>query len=179
MLFFSFWLPWQPELWLEFNLLNNFGRVSPKEHPCQVSSWLAQWFRRRRCLKKLWTTHDGRRTTDAGHWAITKAHHEHFVLRWAKKDWLNGVFAASNSISVITRWQLTLFMCLRVSTVKGEGDLKCFAQGHSHDSNSGLRVKHFSTASPQQTDGYTYISRTTDIDQDQTVRKNQLVFLIS
>ena len=78
MLFFSFWLPWQPELWLEFNLLNNFGRASPKEHPCQVPSRLAQWFRRRRCLKKLWTTH-------AGHWAITKAHHEHFVLRWAKK----------------------------------------------------------------------------------------------
>ena len=22
---------------------------------------------------------------EAGHWAITKAHHEHFVLRWAKK----------------------------------------------------------------------------------------------
>ena len=27
---------------------------------------------------------DARRTTHAGHWAITKAHHEHFVLRWAK-----------------------------------------------------------------------------------------------
>ena len=62
LLFFSFWLPWQPELWLEFNLLNNFARASPKEHPCQVSSRLAQWFRRRRCLKKLWTTHDGHRT---------------------------------------------------------------------------------------------------------------------
>ena len=60
--FFSFWLPWQPELRLEFNLLNNFGRTSPKEHPCQVSSRLAQWFRRRRCLKKLWTTDDMRRT---------------------------------------------------------------------------------------------------------------------
>ena len=78
LLFFSFWLPWQPQLWLEFNLLNNVGRASPKEHPCQVSSRLSQWFRRRRRLKKLWTR-------DAGHWAITKAHHEHFVLRWAKK----------------------------------------------------------------------------------------------
>ena len=39
---------------------------SPKEHPCQVSSRLAQWFRRRRYLKKLWTTHDGRRTPDIG-----------------------------------------------------------------------------------------------------------------
>ena len=27
---------------------------------------------------------DGRRTTDDGHWAITKAHHEHFVLSGAK-----------------------------------------------------------------------------------------------
>ena len=44
--------------------LNNFGRTLPKEHPCQVLSRLAQWFRRRRCLKKLWTTHDGQRTTD-------------------------------------------------------------------------------------------------------------------
>ena len=76
---------WQPELWLEFNLLNNFGRASPKEYPCQVSSRLAQWFMRRRCLKKLWTMHDGLCMTDARHWAITKAHHEHFVLRWAKK----------------------------------------------------------------------------------------------
>ena len=58
-------MPWQPELWVEFNLLNTFGRALPKEHPCQVSSRLAQWFRRRRCLKKLWTTHDARRTTNA------------------------------------------------------------------------------------------------------------------
>ena len=86
MLFFSFWLPWQPQLWLKFNLLNNFGRASPKEHPCHISSRLAQWFWRRRCLKKLWTTHDRRWMTEAGHWAITKAHHEHFMLRWAKKE---------------------------------------------------------------------------------------------
>ena len=92
MLFFSFWLPWQPELWLEFNLLNNFGRASPKQHPCKVSSRLAQWFRRRRCLKKLWTTHDG-------HWAITKAYHEHFVLRWANKRAMMALDHPSQSIS--------------------------------------------------------------------------------
>ena len=63
---FSFWLPWQPELWVEFNLLKNFSRALPKEHPCQVSSRLAQWFRRRRCLQKLWTTDNGRRTMDIG-----------------------------------------------------------------------------------------------------------------
>ena len=44
--------------------MNNFGRALPKEHPCQVSSRLAQWFRRRRCLKKLWTTDDARRTPE-------------------------------------------------------------------------------------------------------------------
>ena len=37
---FSFWLPWQPEFWIEFNSLNNICRASPKEHPCQVSSRL-------------------------------------------------------------------------------------------------------------------------------------------
>ena len=63
LLFFSFW---QPELWVEAKLLNNFGRSSPKEHPCQVTSRLIQWFRRRRCLKKLWTTQDGRRMLDIG-----------------------------------------------------------------------------------------------------------------
>ena len=66
LLFLSFWLSWQPELLVKFNLLNNFGRALPKKHPCQVSSRLAQWFRKRRCLKKLWTTHDGRRTPDIG-----------------------------------------------------------------------------------------------------------------
>ena len=39
--------------------LEQFGRASPKEHPCQVSSRLAQWFTRR-CLKKLWTMDIGR-----------------------------------------------------------------------------------------------------------------------
>ena len=49
----------------KLNSLNNFCRASPKEHPCQVSSRLAQWFRRRRCLKKL-LMDDRRRTLDIG-----------------------------------------------------------------------------------------------------------------
>ena len=69
--FFSICLQWQPELWMELNSLNKFCRASPKEHPCQ----LALWFRR--CLKKL--------LTDDGQRAITIAHSEHFVLRWAKQ----------------------------------------------------------------------------------------------
>ena len=74
--FFKFFLSvaWQPEFCMESNSLNNFGRASCKEHPCQVSSNLAKWVRRRCCLKKLLTdarthgrtdarTHDGRRTS--------------------------------------------------------------------------------------------------------------------
>ena len=62
-------MPWQPELGMELHSLNNFPRASPKEHPCQISSRLAQWFKRR-CLKKL--------LMDGGHRAITIAHSEHF-----------------------------------------------------------------------------------------------------
>ena len=54
---------------MEFNLLNNFGRTSPKKHPCKVSSRLAQWFRRRRCLKEIV---------------------DDFVLRWAKQEGHDG-----------------------------------------------------------------------------------------
>jgi len=35
------------------------------------------------------------RTMDNGQWAITKAHHEHYVLRWAKKSY---IFEASKPI---------------------------------------------------------------------------------
>jgi hypothetical protein len=59
-----FQLPWQPEYFMEFNSLNNFGRVSCKEHPCKVSTNLAMWFSRRSCLKKLLT--DGQWMTDNG-----------------------------------------------------------------------------------------------------------------
>ena len=50
-------LPWL----MESNSVNNFWRGPPKEHSCQVWSKLAQQFGRR-CLKKLLTTHDRRRT---------------------------------------------------------------------------------------------------------------------
>ena len=55
-------LPWQPEFLMESNSVNNFWRGPPEEHSCQVWSKLAQRFGRRRCLKKLLTRHDGRRT---------------------------------------------------------------------------------------------------------------------
>ena len=49
-------LPWQPEFLMESNSVNNFWRGTPKQHS------LAQRFGRRRCLKKLLTTHNGWRT---------------------------------------------------------------------------------------------------------------------
>jgi hypothetical protein len=73
-------LPWQPEFLREFNTLNNFGRASCKGQPCKVSTNLAEWFRRRSCLK-IFLMHG---QTNDGQWAITKAHLEDIVLRSAK-----------------------------------------------------------------------------------------------
>ena len=69
-------------------------------------------------------------------------------------DWM-VFYTAFNSISVISRRQLTLFMLSWVSPVLGWA-LKCLAQRHSHEKNpedpvrleprtSRLRVKHFTT----------------------------------
>jgi len=106
-----FLTPW-PTYATNWNGLNNFDRGPPRDHSCEVWSKSNKRFQRRCRLKKLLTharTHG--RTTDAGHWRITKAHlstscsgelkslrttddgqspvtiahHEHFVLRWAKK----------------------------------------------------------------------------------------------
>ena len=55
-------LPWQPEFLMESNSVNKFWWGPPKEHSCQVWYKLIRWFWRRRCLKKLLTTHNGRRT---------------------------------------------------------------------------------------------------------------------
>ena len=60
----SILLPWQPEFLMDSNFVNNFWRGPPKEHSCQVWSKLAQRFGRRRCLKKLLTTHTAWQTTD-------------------------------------------------------------------------------------------------------------------
>ena len=67
-------------------------------------------------------------------------------------------YAAFNSISVISRQQLTLFMLSCVSPVLGKA-LKCLAQRHSHEKNPedlvrleprtpGLRIKHLTTEPP-------------------------------
>ena len=79
----SILLPWQPEFLMESNSVNNFWRGTPKEHSCLVWSKLAQQFGRRRCLKKLLTTHDGHITT-------LKASLERVVLSWAKNSYLSN-----------------------------------------------------------------------------------------
>ena len=74
---FSRWWPWRPS-WI--SVRNDFSYFWSTSHPdasYQVSSQLAQGCRRSRLLKQLLTPHDG-------HWLTTIAHHEHFVLRWAK-----------------------------------------------------------------------------------------------
>ena len=78
-----FLTPW-PIYATNWNSLNNFGGTS-RDHSCAVWSNSNKRFLKRSCLKKLLTdgcTH--KRTMDNGQWAITKAHLEHFVLRWAK-----------------------------------------------------------------------------------------------
>ena len=59
--FFSFCLPRQPEFCMDSKSLNNFQSVSPLK--------LAQWFRRKCHLKKLWTDGqtNGRRRTVCAH----------------------------------------------------------------------------------------------------------------
>ena len=52
-------------------------------------------------------------------------------------DWM-VFYAAFNNISVISRQQLTLFMFSWVSPVLG-WDLKCLAQGHSHEKTQRIQ----------------------------------------
>ena len=75
---------WRPS-WISDQ--HDFSYFCSTGHPdasYQVSSQLAQGCRRSRLLKQLLTPHDRQHTTDDGHWLTTIAHHEHFVLRWAK-----------------------------------------------------------------------------------------------
>ena len=82
---FSRWRPWRQSLISDRHDLSYFLSTSHPDASYQVSSQLAQGCRRSRLLKQLLTPQDRRRTTDDGHWLTTIAHHEHFVLRWAKK----------------------------------------------------------------------------------------------
>jgi len=80
--FLTPWLTYATNL----NGLNKFDSRPPRDHACDVWSKSNMRFQMRCCLKKL-LTHG--RTMDDGQWAITKAHLEHFVVRWAKKAWVS------------------------------------------------------------------------------------------
>jgi len=79
-----FLTPW-PTYATNWNGLNNLG--PPRDHSCEDWSKSKKRFQSWCCLKiHVLLTH-GRtagRTMDDGQWAITKAHLEHIVLRWAK-----------------------------------------------------------------------------------------------
>ena len=75
---FSRWQPWRPSWISDRNGFSYFWSTSHPDASYQVSSQMAQGCRRSRLLKQLLTLHDG-------HWLTTIAHHEHFILRWAKK----------------------------------------------------------------------------------------------
>ena len=79
---FSSWWPLWPS-WISDR--KDFSYVCSSSHlnaSYQVSSLLAQGYRRSRLLKQIVDT--VRSTMDNGHWLITTAHLEHFMLRWAK-----------------------------------------------------------------------------------------------
>ena len=75
----------------EWNYLNNYKSVSPKDHSCEIWLKLAQWFRRCQML----TDHgqrqadDGGRTTDS--WPFKIAHLEYHVSG-ELKNMLSTVF---------------------------------------------------------------------------------------
>ena len=83
----------------------NFWRGPPKEHSCQVWSKLAQRFGRRRYLKKLLTTHDGRLTT-------LKAPLERIVLKWAKNKGDRVMFFFALHMCSIRVWSFKLIVLL-------------------------------------------------------------------
>ena len=61
---FFFWLPWQPEIFMEFKSLKYSERASLKDHFCEVSLKSDWWFQRRglffiNCLPMDGQTDDG------------------------------------------------------------------------------------------------------------------------
>jgi len=104
-----FWTLW-PTYATKWNSLNNFDRGPPRDHSCEVWSKSNEWFQRRCLSKKVYarrtTTDDGRQRQRP----ITIDHHEHFVLRWAKKipsmlkqRWHDGVSTHHSQVEVIVK----------------------------------------------------------------------------
>ena len=74
----TYFLTQWPTYATNWNGLNNFDRGPPRDHSCLVK--IQSVVSEEMLFKEIV---DAR--TDDGQWAITKAHLEHFVLRWAKK----------------------------------------------------------------------------------------------
>ena len=84
---------WRPSWISDRKDFSCFWSTSHLDASYQVSSQLAQGWRRSRLLKQLLTLHNGWHTTDDRHsddrhWLTTIAYHEHFVLRWAKNIYI-------------------------------------------------------------------------------------------
>ena len=91
---FSRWRPWRPS-WISDR--HDFSYFWSKGHPdasYQVSSQLAQGYRRSRLLKKLLTPHDGWRTTHNGQRTLT----DHNSSPWAR---------SSSELKTLFKWQCT------------------------------------------------------------------------
>ena len=135
---FSRWRPWRPSWISDRNDFSYFWSTSHPDASYQVSSQLAQGYRRSRLLKQLLTphdgrrtTHDGRRTTDDGHWLTTIAHHEHFVLRWAKKKRKKmGAFKRCILLSLSVKRPLIFWTCrLHLDVLQSQCIHTCHTNG--------------------------------------------------
>ena len=80
---FSKWQPWWPSWISDQNEFSYFWSTSHPDISYPVSSWLAVWFRRRSLKNRFSRWQPWQCTMDNGHWPITIAHLEHFVLMWA------------------------------------------------------------------------------------------------
>ena len=102
--------PW-PTYVTNWSGLNNFDRGPPRDHSCEVWSKSNKRFQRRCCLKKLLM--HGRtqgRTTDAGHWRITKVHLSTSCSGELKRD---GVYLRSTDFLTSNLSQHNIQTCTR------------------------------------------------------------------
>ena len=99
---------WRPS-WISDQ--NNFSYFWSTNHPDasnHVSSQLAQGRKRSRLLKQLLTQHAARPMRDDGHWLTTIAHHEHFMLRWAKNLSKSGSVASEEKSEILKNFPIKM-----------------------------------------------------------------------
>ena len=136
-------LQWSSESGSDPDLQIHESNAEPRRTPIQIKENKKSWL----FIAKFWpfTTVAGFSMTLCffefwGFWPpkfsiwIPKIYYFTFFSSYEGFDWM-VFYAAFNSISVISRRQLTLFMLSWVSPVLGWA-LKCLAQGHSHEKTS-------------------------------------------